>query len=419
MAGAPAPFRRLNNPFRVARIMPSRAATFPDVTAYNARAIAARNYRRAALGGAVLGLGSASVVALMAGTATVAAAWLVAGSLAGNPALRGSAPFALETAGLPRPPRRLAEPADTFGAALASANPIYASNLTHEDRLASIAPAVSPPAAAPAAAPPLPPQRSAALTESVPLPPPRPLRLAQIEPKPEIARASAVAAPPPVRIESRAAPPEVAVPRMRPAPLETQHKPQVAAAVLAPVVPSAPPATTGSIEMPAKRAAPQLAYNNPETPPAADGHTAIYDIVAHTVYLPDGERLEAHSGLGRMLDDPRYVSTKGRGATPPNVYNLTLRGGLFHGVQAIRLNPVADSKMFGRDGILAHTYMLGPSGQSFGCVSFKNYPEFLHAFLRGEINRMVVVPHLQDEPWATRARRADGRRYAFDIESAH
>jgi hypothetical protein len=160
----------------------------------------------------------------------------------------------------------------------------------------------------------------------------------------------------------------------------------------------------------------RLAYNHPDFPSGPDRHTAIYDIVAHTVYLPNGERLEAHSGLGRLLDDPRYVSEKGRGATPPNVYNLTLRHPLFHGVQAIRLNPAGDAKMYGRDGILAHTYMLGPSGQSFGCVSFKNYSEFLHAFLRGEIDKLVVVPHLRTAPWAERARRADGKRYAFNTQ---
>jgi hypothetical protein len=126
-----------------------------------------------------------------------------------------------------------------------------------------------------------------------------------------------------------------------------------------------------------------------------DSHTAIYDIAAHVVYLPNGQKLEAHSGLGGRLDDPRYVHEKARGPTPPNVYDLTLREELFHGVRALRLNPVNDSKMYGRDGILAHTYMLGPSGQSFGCVSFKDYPQFLKAYLRGEINRLVVVPHLE------------------------
>jgi hypothetical protein len=126
----------------------------------------------------------------------------------------------------------------------------------------------------------------------------------------------------------------------------------------------------------------------------ADSHTAIYDIAARTVYLPNGHRLEAHSGLGSHLDDPRYVNTKGQGPTPPNVYNLTLRERLFHGVRAIRLIPVHDGKMFGRDGMLAHSYMLGPSGQSNGCVSFRNYPAFLNAFLRGELDRLVVVEHL-------------------------
>jgi hypothetical protein len=123
-------------------------------------------------------------------------------------------------------------------------------------------------------------------------------------------------------------------------------------------------------------------------------HTAIYDIAARTVYLPSGARLEAHSGLGSLLDNPRYIRTKMQGPTPPNIYHLTLREGLFHGVRAIRLVPVDDAKMFGRDGILAHTYMLGPNGQSNGCVSFRNYPAFLNAFLKGQVDRLVVVDHL-------------------------
>ncbi len=135
--------------------------------------------------------------------------------------------------------------------------------------------------------------------------------------------------------------------------------------------------------------------------PGVGSKTAIYDIVAHTVYMPDGRRLEAHSGLGSQMDDPRYINVKSRGPTPPNVYDLTLREELFHGVRAIRLNPVDDGKMFGRDGILAHTYMLGPNGQSNGCVSFSDYPAFLNAFLRGEVDRIVVVEHLQNAPPAS------------------
>ncbi len=142
------------------------------------------------------------------------------------------------------------------------------------------------------------------------------------------------------------------------------------------------------------------------TKPEADAHllrTAIYDITARVVYLPNGERLEAHSGLGEMMDDPRYVREKNRGATPPNTYELKLRESLFHGVQAIRLTPVGDGNMFNRDGILAHSYLLGPNGQSNGCVSFKDYPKFLQAYLRGEFDRMVVVSRLASPPvFATR-----------------
>jgi hypothetical protein len=132
--------------------------------------------------------------------------------------------------------------------------------------------------------------------------------------------------------------------------------------------------------------------------PDPDSRTAIYDITARTVYMPDGRRLEAHSGLGDRMDDPRYVNVKKEGPTPPNVYDLSLRESLFHGVRALRMTPVGDGKMYGRDGILAHSYMLGPSGQSNGCVSFSDHPAFLNAFLRGEVTRLVVVEHLANPP---------------------
>jgi hypothetical protein len=128
--------------------------------------------------------------------------------------------------------------------------------------------------------------------------------------------------------------------------------------------------------------------------------TAIYDITARVVYLPNGEKLEAHSGLGEHMDDPRSVGVKNRGATPPNVYQLSLREQPFHGVRAIRLTPVEPDKMFGREGILAHSYLLGPNGESNGCVSIGAYPKFLDAFLNGEIDRLVVVERLVAPPVA-------------------
>lgn len=129
-----------------------------------------------------------------------------------------------------------------------------------------------------------------------------------------------------------------------------------------------------------------------ESSPVVGAGTAVYDITARTVTLPSGERLEAHSGLGESMDNPRHVHRRMRGSTPPGTYDLTEREALFHGVRAIRLNPVGGSAaIHGRDGILAHTYMLGPSGASNGCVSFRDYNRFLQAFLRGEVRRLVVV----------------------------
>jgi hypothetical protein len=125
--------------------------------------------------------------------------------------------------------------------------------------------------------------------------------------------------------------------------------------------------------------------------PRYDRQTAVYDVSAHTVYMPDGTRLEAHSGLGDRMDDPRHVNERNRGATPPSVYELSPREQLFHGVQALRLKPVGGGDVYGRNGLLAHTYMLGSRGDSNGCVSFRNYNAFLQAFQNGAVRRLVVV----------------------------
>jgi Protein of unknown function (DUF2778) len=125
-----------------------------------------------------------------------------------------------------------------------------------------------------------------------------------------------------------------------------------------------------------------------------DRSTAVYDISAHTVYLPDGTELEAHSGYAEKMDDPRYTDEKMRGATPATIYDLQPRESLFHGIQALRLIPEDEAKVFGRTGLLAHTFMLGRNGQSNGCVSFRDYNAFLHAYLSGEIKRLAVVARL-------------------------
>jgi len=146
-----------------------------------------------------------------------------------------------------------------------------------------------------------------------------------------------------------------------------------------------------------------LAYAAPDQGPLNDGGkigdrydqwTAVYDISAHTVYMPDGTKLEAHSGLGTSLDDPRSVDEKNQGPTPPNTYKLELREQPFHGVSALRLIPVDEKKALGRAGLLAHSYLLGPNGQSNGCVSFRDYDAFLHAYMNHQIKRLVVVASL-------------------------
>lgn len=130
-------------------------------------------------------------------------------------------------------------------------------------------------------------------------------------------------------------------------------------------------------------------------PQPFDRHTAIYAISAKAVYLPDGTKLEAHSGLGDKMDNPTFAHVKMRGPTPPHLYDLTMRESLFHGVQAIRLNPIGgDRAIHGRVGLLAHSYMLGVRGDSNGCVSIKDYEAFLRAYRTGHIKRLAVVAKL-------------------------
>jgi hypothetical protein len=127
-----------------------------------------------------------------------------------------------------------------------------------------------------------------------------------------------------------------------------------------------------------------------------DRSTAVYDIAARKVYLPDGTVLEAHSGLGAKKDDVRFAHVRMQGVTPPHIYDLKPREALFHGVPALRLTPIGgQDKIFNRDGLLAHTYMLGSGGDSNGCVSFKDYYAFLDAYRNRGIRRLAVVAKVE------------------------
>ena len=114
------------------------------------------------------------------------------------------------------------------------------------------------------------------------------------------------------------------------------------------------------------------------------------------MYLPDGSKLEAHSGLGSKLDDPSSAKIRMHGVTPPHIYELTPREALFHGVPALRLNPIGgEDAIYGRSGLLAHSFMLGPNGDSNGCVSFRDYNAFLNAYRNQGIKKLAVVTRIE------------------------
>jgi len=267
--------------------------------------------------------------------------------------------------------------------------------------------AAPPPLAAAKALPdviPLPPVRAVPrIDDTAPLPPARPPEFAEPAPTlaPSVAQPAApppdernvfqkllgIGQPPGAVIASR--PPAPAPVPAAPAPSRPASTPEQAAPALPPAARSGEGrsgfaalfggfSSTGS-------SLDRLGY---------DRQTAIYDISARALYLPDGTRLEAHSGLGAALDDLRYVGERAVGPTPPHLYELTMRESLFHGVQAIRLTPVGEGDVFGRAGLLAHPYMLGPNGDSNGCVSVKDYAAFLRAYQNGQINKLAVVARI-------------------------
>ena len=202
--------------------------------------------------------------------------------------------------------------------------------------------------------------------------------------------------------------PEIAlVPPGKPEPASPPGKPNAA-----PEPPARKPARAPKPESDTKPE-PQkaLAYARPDKPgvagafknlfntPKAGNGVAIYDISASVVHMPDGTKLEAHSGIGKMADNPRFVHVKMNGPTPPNTYKLSMRETRFYGVEAIRMTPVGGGKMHGRDGILAHSYLLrGGRAELHGCVAFKDYPRFLKAFKQGKVKQIVVVPSLSRAP---------------------
>jgi hypothetical protein len=299
----------------------------------------------------MLAAAAVATVGVLGIGATLGAAWIVNRSMESNPRIYSAAPIGPASLALATPaPGRARETQTAFAEKWAQT----ASLMSLSPRLVAV------------------PENLAKLEPAKPAPAVKPVELANITPLP------------------------------RPYPAQRPHV-EVAA--------PKPATRLAAVTPPAVEPVPEAP--KPPVLAEADRRTALYDIAAHTVYLPDGQKLEAHSGLYDKMDDPRFIKVRMRGPTPPNVYDLTLREEIFHGVRAIRLNPVDESRMYGRAGMLAHTYMLGPNGQSNGCVSFKDYKKFLNAFLNGEVNRLVVVPELGKTPWRTAVgEHGHVRRYA-------
>ncbi len=368
-------------------MMTYSTATVADVTAFRGRDFALGEFRRAVFGTFFIGVGSVTAIGAMTISLAVAAAWIVAGLHSDNSDFQVRRPFALGAAALTRLETTAFEKTyrgvtGAIEVSTAARDLIPAAPVNTVKLLIFRAPPAQPAAAAAAprvAALQSPDRINAMPAPAIPVPAQRPAAAPQIQATREIVRAPS-----------------------------GQATPEITGSI--------PPQTASLPGSPLQRlVAPQAAHAESPLLASVDNRTAIYDIEAHVVYLPNGDRMEAHSGLGQWLDDPHHVNIKARGATPPNVYDLVMRDGLFHGVEALRLNPVGDTSMYGRDGILAHPYMLGPSGQSFGCVSFRDYEQFLRAFKRGEVDRIVVVPHLDAKPPATvRASRDGANRFAFN-----
>jgi hypothetical protein len=128
--------------------------------------------------------------------------------------------------------------------------------------------------------------------------------------------------------------------------------------------------------------------------PGKNTKVAIYDVSNATVYMPDGSKLRAHSGIGRMRDNPRFEHVKMTGPTPAGIYRLSMREKRFYGVEAIRMTSIDGRDPKNRTGLLTHTNLLRGRIGSHGCVAFQNYEPFLNAFKRGHVTMMVVVPEL-------------------------
>ena len=332
--------------------MTCAVATFPEFSPIDSLTDALRALRGSALRHAAIGLGTVGGVGVTAALVTAGAVWVVGVGISVHPHLSAKAPIALS-----RTVQTSASLLQVAWVDQAVDQPVVASAPAKEE-----------------------------IAESEPV--------LTVVPTTILASATPIL---PTGVFGRGAPASLSLPSSGPADASREETESDLVVIGPDAEQSDPDDTVATASIPEATLKLERPLNGSILLRDVDSKTAVYDISANTVYMPDGTRLEAHSGLGKYRDDPDAVHRKSRGPTPPNVYDLKMRESLFHGVRAIRLNPTPGSTMYGRDGILAHRYMHGPNGQSQGCVTFKDYNKFLQAFLRGDVTRMVVVRRLGTE----------------------
>src|SRR3954453_4509574 len=129
---------------------------------------------------------------------------------------------------------------------------------------------------------------------------------------------------------------------------------------------------------------------------------------ARTVHLPNGTKLEAHSGLREYLDDPRYVNVRMR------VENAMFTGGPVMGFSSGRLTTI-----FGSSGLATSTMtkLSLPGGDrpdlpSSSQTIFSSLP-----MIRNGLARPVLV-HDSAKASATKRGTAVGPGASFRVRSA-
>jgi hypothetical protein len=288
--------------------MTDATVRFYNIPSLDGRVFPLGDYRQL-LNGVVIGLGTVAAVCALVTIVMVAAAWIFNTALATNPYIHAHAPLGSGIMAFAQYGPTLASAADVSKSARVSTAPADAPDVTFEAKWARAM------AFARVSAVPLVSEHPRERASNVPSPP---LDVPQSQAKSEIAHApnlTHVATLTPAAAPASPLPSTPPLPRKRtpewsntlPLPRPHPSKHEIAGSPLgqtSPQVAAAKPPAASTTE---KRVTAQQIYNKSMSPSDPDSRTAIYDISARTVYLPNGEKLEAHSGLGDKRDDPQYI----------------------------------------------------------------------------------------------------------------